>query len=219
MKVALLFAGPYNGNENTVVNHQNFIGNYDTYVSCFNHYTDGWVQSGFNIKKISTTPTIKFKETDWFKYRNDKPGQSGFWQFWNLRSVVNSIEYDYDFYIKSRADLEFQHIELTMDFQPNTFYCPNYYFNRQTWDSERLLNDQFYIGDKNVMKCVSEFPMEFYKTTKHILNASQFSNELSLRIWLNKNGISVKGINATYKKIRNGNRPSGENEDYQLEKL
>ena len=65
MKIAILLAGPYRGNPTNIANHIKFIGNHDTYVSCFEHYKEDWINSGWPIKKIFTTPNINFKETNW----------------------------------------------------------------------------------------------------------------------------------------------------------
>lgn len=217
MRIAQLYAGPYNGNEQTVTNHQNYIGRYDTYVSCFEQYQSDWINSGIDILELYLTPTIKFEETDWSKYRNDKAGESGFWQFWNLRSVINSIEDDYDFYIKSRCDLIFDLNNANIWLQPNTMYCPQHYFDGQCWDTQTLLNDQFYFGDKSVMNAVASFSTDFYKTDRHTLNYCMASNERNLRTWMNEHGIKVEPIDITYHKSRNNNKPSGETGDYTLE--
>jgi hypothetical protein len=208
MKIAILLAGPYRGNPTNLANHIKIIGNYDTYVSCFEHYKEDWINSGWPIKKIFTTPNIDFKETNWAKYRDDAAGQSGFWQFWNLKNVINNIEEDYDWYIKSRCDLDFKSGELSEYFfstlEPNTLYCPIHYFDGSGWD-ESLLNDQFYIGDSNTMNVISKFVTKFYNNNRHGINASFASNERNLRIWLNENNINIKRIqDLNYKKNYNG---------------
>ena len=154
MKIAIILAGPYRGNPTNIANHLKIIGNYDTYVSCFEHYKEDWINSGWPIKKIFTTPSIDFKETNWARYRDDAPGQSGFWQFWNLKNVINNIEEDYDWYVKSRCDLDFQSGELSEYFfstlEPNTLYTSIHRISVGTPDLS-IVNDQFYIADSKVM--------------------------------------------------------------------
>jgi hypothetical protein len=225
MKVAILLGGPYRGNSQIIHSHLEFIGNYDTYLSCFEHYKYDWLRSSWPIKKIFTTPNVNFKETNWSKYRNDEPGQSGFWQFWNLKNVINNIEEDYDWYIKSRSDLLFYDGKLTEDMlktlQPNTFYCPINYFDGQTWDFGKNLNDQFYIGDANVMRVVSNFVTKFYNKYRHSLNYPNFSNETALRLYLNENNINIVPITGIrYSKNHNGcTVSSGINQIFQLETI
>ena len=67
MRIAIIMAGPYRGNKSIVENQLNMIGSYDTYVSCLEHYREDWINSGWNIKKLFTTPNINFKETNWAK--------------------------------------------------------------------------------------------------------------------------------------------------------
>ncbi len=223
MKIAILLAGPYRGNPTNIANHIKFIGNHDTYVSCFEHYKEDWIKSEWPIKRIFNTPPILFKETNWAKYRDDAAGQSGFWQFWNLKNVINNIEEDYDWYIKSRCDLDFKSGELSEYFfstlEPNTLYCPIHYFDESGWD-ESLLNDQFYIGDSNTMNVISKFVTKYYNNNRHGINTSLASNERNLRIWLNENNINIKRIqDLNYKKNHNGvNGISGHN-GFQLEKI
>ena len=85
MKIAIIHSGPYRGNENIMQNQLNMIGAHDTYVSCLEHYREDWIRSNWPVKEIFITPNVNFNETDWSKQRNDAPGQSGFWQFWNLK--------------------------------------------------------------------------------------------------------------------------------------
>ena len=220
MKVAIIFGGPYRGNPTNMENHLKNIGNYDTYVSCFEHYKEDWINSGWPIKKIFTTPNVDFKETNWNKYRNDEPGQAGFWQFWNLKNVINNIEEDYDWYIKSRCDLNFQSGELSEYFfstlQPNTLYTSIHRFSAGAPDMY-LVNDQFYIADSKVMDIISKFPTKYYNKER---NEYPVSNERSLTIWLIENGISIKLIqNITYNKNHNGIfTPSGVS-GFQLEQI
>ena len=227
MKIAILLAGPYRGNPTIIDNHLKIIGKHDTYVSCFEQYKEDWINSGWPIKKIFTTPNIDFKETNWAKHRSDEPGQSGFWQFWNLKNVINNIEEDYDWYIKSRCDLDFQFGELSEYFfstlEPNTLYTS---MHRVTagLPNKSTANDQFYIGDARVMDVISKFPTKYYNKERHGLNEVSYSigsNESNLTIWLHENGITIKGIdNILYNKNHNGvTRPTGEGGVYQLETI
>lgn len=220
MKIAILLAGPYRGNQTIIDNHAKFIGNHDTYVSCFEHYKEDWIKSDWPIKKIFTTPNVDFKETNWAKHRDDAAGQSGFWQFWNLKNVINNIEEDYDWYIKSRCDLDFQSGQLSEYFfstlEPNTLYTSIHRFLVGTPDLS-LVNDQFYIADSKVMDIISKFPTKYYNKER---NEGPVSNERSLTIWLREHGINVKNIqDISYKKNHNGiNTASGES-GFQLEKI
>ncbi len=224
MKVAIIMAGPYRGNESIIYNQLEMIGKYDTYVSCFEHYLADWNSSGWPTKNIFTTPNVNFKETDWFRYRNDTAGQAGFWQFWNLKNVIDSIDNTYDFYIKSRCDLVFssgkitEYLFTTLD--KNTLYCPMYYFDGQSWDYSTLLNDQFYIGDYNTMKVISNFVTEYYKKERHILNDSMYSNERNLRKYLDENNIRIQILqDIKYTKNHNGITTSSGYSGFQLETI
>jgi len=228
MRLAVLMAGPYRGNSEIVKRHIQIIGNHDTYVSCFEHYKYDWIRSSWPIKRIFTTPNINFKETNWSKFRNDNAGQSGFWQFWNIKNVINNIEKDYDFYIKSRSDLVFNSgfftDEMINQLKPNTFYCPELKFDGMTWEYDYSLNDQLFIGDVNVMRVVSNFVTKYYNKYRHGLNeATPYvgSNETSLRTYLNENGIPIIGIHAiSYSKNHNGcTVPSGISQIFQLETI
>jgi len=220
MKIAILLAGPYRGNQTIIDNHAKFIGNHDTYVSCFEHYKEDWIKSDWPIKKIFTTPNVDFKETNWAKHRDDAAGQSGFWQFWNLKNVINNIEEDYDWYIKSRCDLDFQSGQLSEYFfstlEPNTLYTSIHRFVVGTPDLS-LVNDQFYIADSKVMDIISKFPTKYYNKER---NEGPVSNERSLTIWLREHGINVKNIqDISYNKNHNGiNKASGE-VGFQLETI
>ena len=213
-------AGPYRGNPTNLANHLRIVGNHDTYVSCFEHYKEDWYKSNWPIKKIFTTPFVKFDKTNWSKYRNDAPGQSGFWQFWNLKNVINNIEEDYDWYVKSRCDLDFQSGELSEYFfstlEPNTLYTSLHRFTAGVPDMS-LVNDQFFIGDSNVMDIIAKFPTKYYNKER---NESPISNERSLTIWLAENGVAIKKVqNIIYNKNHNGiTRPSGE-VGFQLETI
>jgi hypothetical protein len=227
MKAAILLAGPYRGNTTIIENHNNIIGKYDTYTSCFPHYTQDWVESGWELKSLFETPYIDFEETNWSKYRNNEAGQCGFWQFWNLKNVIDNTPPIYDWYIKSRCDLNFTNgsitKELFLNLEPNTLYCPKLrgvYFQTQNWDINISLNDQFYIGDRNTMNIISKFVTNYYDKNRHELNHGEFSNENCLREFLNENGIKVDILNdVIYSKDHNGiSIPSGCVE-FQLEKI
>jgi hypothetical protein len=225
MKVAIIMAGPYRGNSTNMENHLRIVGNYDTYVSCFEHYKHAWAESGWPIKQIFNTPMTNFNEHNWSKYRNDAAGQAGFWQFWNLKNVISNIEEDYDFYIKSRSDLNFETGDITpymfTTLEKNTLYSSAHRFHGESWDREYLLNDQFYIGDMNTMNVISKFVTKYYNQPRHGLNAaSPFvgSNESSLRQYLKENGINVLPLyNIIFHKDHNGY--SGVSNGGQLEKF
>ena len=228
MRIAVIMAGPYRGNTDIVKRHIQIIGNYDTYVSCFEHYKYDWLRSSWPIKRIFTTPNVNFKETNWSRYRNDDPGQSGFWQFWNLKNVINNVEEDYDWYIKSRSDLVFNSGTFTEDLfkslKPNTFYCPAQRFDGLGWEYDWSLNDQLFIGDANVMRVVSNFVTKYYNKHRHALNeTNQYvgGNETSLRTYLQENGIQISIIHGvSYSKNHNGcTVPSGMSKIFQLETI
>ena len=222
MKIAILLAGPYRGNESIIQNHNNIIGNYDTYASCLSHYKDDWLNSGWQLNNLFETPKINFYETNWSNYRNNEAGQSGFWQFWNLKNVIDNTPDVYDWYIKSRCDLNFTNgnitEELLSNLKPNTLYCPKLrgvYFLTQHWDFNISLNDQFFIGDRNVMNAVSNFVTNYYNKNRHELNYAteqMGSNETCLREFLNENGITIDILDdILYHKDHNGERrPSGQ---------
>lgn len=211
MSVAILLAGRFRGNEKMVSIHNENIGNYDTYVSCLKKYELEWKSSNWNIKNLFITPDINFSETKWSQFRDDGAGQAGFWQFWNLKSVIDNVP-DYDWYIKSRNDLLF-HTKLDIDFtilDQNTLYCPNTYFDGQGWNKDELLNDQFYIVSKKVLLELANFVTEFYQLFEHSKNNSLASNERCLRNWLNCKNINVVGFDFPYSKNHNGKQiPSG----------
>lgn len=222
MKIAVIIGGPYRGNSEIIARQTTFFGNKDTYLSCFEHYKYEWIKSSWPIKKIFTTPNINFKDTNWSRYRNDEPGQSGFWQFWNLKNVIDNTPDVYDWYIKSRCDLNFTNgnitEELLSNLKPNTLYCPKLrgvYFLTQHWDFDISLNDQFFIGDRNVMNVVSNFVTNYYNKNRHELNYAteqMGSNETCLREFLNENGITIDILDdILYHKDHNGERrPSGQ---------
>lgn len=211
MSVAILLAGRFRGNEKMVSIHNENIGNYDTYVSCLKKYELEWKSSNWNIKNLFITPDINFSETKWSQFRNDGAGQAGFWQFWNLKSVIDNVP-KYDWYIKSRNDLLF-HTKLDIDFttlDKNTLYCPNIYFDGQSWDRNQLLNDQFYIVSYDVLKIIGNFVTDFYIHFSHSKNQPTASNERCLRTWLKDKNIDIVGFDFPYTKNHNGHRiPSG----------
>lgn len=224
MKFALLYAGPYRGNDTILQNHKLAFSDIDVdvYVSCFKHYLDDWVASGWDVKEYFTTPDVDFNKTNWKQYRDNAAGQSGFWQFWNLKSVIESVPKKYDYYIKSRNDIIFNH-SLTFDLnslKPNTIYSGDESFHKKQWDENNWINDEFYIGCENTMKVVSNFVTNFYEQNRHNLNVRTASNESQLRIWLTENNIDVKKIyNFPYNKNHNGvTIPSGY-AGFQLEKI
>jgi len=225
MKVAILLAGPYRGNDEINTNHLKNIGDYDTYVSCFKHYKADWLNSKWSIKKISITPSIDIKTTKWYEHRNDSPGQSGFWQFWNLKSVIESVDEEYDWYIKSRSDLNFNNESLSEYFfeqlESNTFHCPDKYFDGQDWIGTDRINDQIFIGDKNVIKVISEFVEGYYNNSIKLRPFNVEGNEMALKKWLEENEIKIKPFyNFKYSKNHNGfTSATGEFGIYQLEKL
>ena len=225
MKVALLYSGPYRGNAEIVNNHiQTFGLDVDVYVSTFSHYLNDWKESGLNIKEYYITPSVDFKQTDWFKQRNDEPGQAGFWQYWNLSNLIKNMPNDYDFYIKNRCDLQFSEVKLNMEsFKRNTIYSSSHSFHGDYWHREHLINDQFYIGDWNSINTISDFVTNFYKKDRHRLNeAGPYvgSNEASLRQFLNEAKINVEALDGI-KYIKNHNKihtPSGIS-GFQLENI
>jgi hypothetical protein len=221
MKVAILLAGPYRGNETIIENHKKLIGEYDTYVSCFEHYLDDWKSSGWDVKEYFITPKINFNQTNWFKYRNNEPGQSGFWQFWNLKNVIDNVPKKYDWYIKSRCDLNFINSNINLDFflslESNTVYCPTNEFQKDRdyytpWYSNNSINDQFYVTDEKTINTIGKFVTNYYDIEKYQTDQIHCSNEMCLRYFLNENNVIIKefsGLN--YVKDYNGEtRPSGE---------
>jgi len=223
MKLAILYAGPYRGTDDILDNHIKTFGeNIDMYVSCFEHYLEDWKSSGWPIKKIFTTPNINFNETNWSKQRNDAAGQSGFWQFWNLKNVIDNIPKNYNFYIKNRNDLVFE-TKFNFDFNntnPKTIYSSNNSFHRTDWDVDMWINDEFYIGSKYVMDVISNFVTDYYNINRHTLNESTASNERNLLNFLLENDIQIDKIyNLKYSKNDNGiSVPSGY-VGFQLERL
>lgn len=222
MNVALLLAGPYRGNDVIIEAHHKFIGQYDTYVSCLSHYMDSWNNSNWNITQLYETPSIDIKTTNWFMYRDDAAGQSGFWQFWNLKSVINNVPKTYDFYIKSRSDLLMK-TNLKIDFtqlDAKTLYSSASSFHKDFW-GDGWVNDEFYIGSGYVMDVIANFVTDYYKTpNRHGLCVHIDSNERCLRTFLEECGVHVDKIHhliysKDYSRI---SVPSGES-CFQLEKI
>jgi hypothetical protein len=214
MKLTILYAGPYRGNSDILTNHINTFGdNIDIYVSCFEHYLDDWMRSGWPVKEYFITPHIDFNSTNWAKYKNNPAGQSGFWQFWNLKNVINCVPKKYDYYIKSRNDIIFKNKFTfhTSSIKNNTIYSGSESFHKSDWKISEWLNDEFYVGCENTMKVISNFVTDFYKKERHLPNIPYASNESQLRIWLNENNISVDKIYSfPYNKNHNGvTIPSG----------
>lgn len=223
MKLAIIYAGPYRGTSDILENHIKTFGDgVDIYVSCFQHYLDDWKSSGWPVKEYFITPNVDFNLTNWSKYRNDGAGQSGFWQFWNLKSVIDSVPKKYDYYIKSRNDILFNQIfTFDMNFlKPITLYSAAESFHKKEWSVENWVNDEFYIGCKTTMSVISNFVTRFYEKERHSLNLPQASNESQLRIWLRENNINIEKIYGfSYSKLYNGiDTPSGYS-GFQLEKI
>lgn len=224
MKIALIYAGPYRATNEIKENHELCFGSkYDTYVSCFEHYLDDWKKSEWPVKEYFVTPHVNFSETNWSEYRDDASGQSGFWQFWNIKSVIDNIVDDYDFIIKSRNDIIFNK-KFEFDnkvLKKNVLYSPEKSFHKGSWDENSWVNDEFYLGCSNTMKVVSSFVTDYYETKeRHQKNYSGASNESQLRIHLKENNISVEKIyEFSYRKDHYGvHSPSGYVK-FQLEKL
>jgi hypothetical protein len=215
MKFALLYAGPYRGTDEILDNHIKVFGSdIDIYVSCFEHYLDDWKKSDWPVKEYFITPDIDFKSTNWYKYRNNEAGQSGFWQFWNLKSVIDNVPKIYDYYIKCRNDIVFNK---TFEFdksslKSNTLYSPNKSFHKVDWDITQWINDEFYMACDYTMLVISKFVTDFYNNeNRHPINSATASNESQLRIHLKENNIIVEKIyEFPYQKNHYGvTQPSG----------
>jgi hypothetical protein len=223
MKFAILYAGPYRGTTEILNNHINTFGkDVDIYVSCFEHYLDDWKESGWPVKEYYITPKIEFNKTNWSKYRNDEAGQSGFWQFWNLKNVIDNVPKNYDFYIKSRNDLVFNN-SFGIDYklmELNTLYSSSHSFHKGDWDINNWVNDEFYFGCINTMIAISKFVTDFYEKDRHPTNIPSGSNELNLRIWLRENNINLlKFFEFSYTKNHYGITQSSGDVQFQLEKI
>lgn len=224
MKLALLYSGPYRASDEIVDNHMTTFGSdIDIYVSCFEHYLDEWKSSKFNVTDYFITPTIEFSNTNWSNNRDDAAGQSGFWQFWNIRNVIQCVPKKYDYYIKNRNDLVFNtKFELdTLDLKDNTLYSTESSFHRKNWDINNSINDEFYIGSEYTMNVVSNFVTDYYNVNnRHYKNAGTASNESQLRNHLSENNVNIELIkNLSYSKNHNGNSLSSGYIGFQLEKI
>jgi hypothetical protein len=202
MKIAILLAGQFRGDVSMIELHKEKIGNYDTYVACLPKYYELWKNSDWNLKKIYEVPMVDFKTTLWYKYRyNTEADESGFWQFWNLKYVLESVPKDYDFYIKSRNDLVIES-KLNIDF--NTLDVDTYYYSERTFNGIwPHINDQFWIGSKKVIEIVAKLVDQFYLDTRHSKIGG--CNEHMLHAWLQWNNIKMeKFSDFIYSKNHNG---------------
>lgn len=149
MKIAILLAGPMRSLPEVVANHKQMVGDYDTFVSCREEDYNDWINSDWNAKEIYITPESElFNGWDY----------STFWQFFNLKNVIINAP-KYDMYIKSRNDLVFKN-PLPISFESigsNELWNPDKMFWGQEWISNGTMNDQFYIGDANVMNYIANF--------------------------------------------------------------
>lgn len=216
-------AGPYRGNNDTLKSYVHSFEEYDLFVSCFDHYRQDWKNSGLKIKEIFSTSKVEIENTKWFESRNDLAGQSGFWQFWNIKSVIEQSPDSYSFYIKNRLDLFFN-TKLNVNFDElknKTIYSSARSFHKNDWDQKSWINDEFFLGDRDAMNIVSKFVTEYYDVYRHSLNDSNGSNEANLSIFLKENQIIVDKIfNFYYQKNHNGIQiPTGYTGKYQLEKF
>jgi hypothetical protein len=228
MKIAILYAGPYRGTPDILHNHiKTFGNNIDMYVSCFEHYLKDWKNSEWPINEYYITPPIDFNETNWSEYRNNEAGQSGFWQYWNLKNVIDNVPKKYDFYIKNRNDLFFE-TDFHVDFgkiKEKTIYSSSNSFHKVNWNIENWINDEFYIGSEYVMGVIANFVTDYYNTPdRHKLNQWKYgvgSNENSLKNFLTENEIEIDKIyNFKYIKNHYGNGlPTGLTKNFQLEKI
>lgn len=216
-------AGPYRGNDDTLKSYVRSFEEYDLFVSCFDHYRQDWKNSGLKIKEIFSTPKVEIENTKWFESRDDLAGLSGFWQFWNIKSVIEQSPDSYSFYIKNRSDLFFNtKFNVNFDELKNkTIYSSARSFHKNDWDQKSWINDEFFLGDRDTMNIVSKFVTEYYDVYRHPLNDSSGSNETNLSIFLKENEIIVDKIfNFYYQKNHNGIRiPTGYTRNYQLEKF
>lgn len=213
--ICLVLAGQYRGTTEMVELHKKHVGEYDTYIACLAKYKKNWQESDWNPKEIFDVPIVDFKQTLWSKYRNDAPGESGFWQFYNLKFVLENVPKQYDFYIKSRNDLV---IESELDIDFNNLDENTYYYSERTFTGIwPYINDQFWIGSKKVINVISKFVDEFYLTP-----GSEFvgrANEHMLSWWIAHNGIKTESFsNFLYSKNHNGiTQSSGEVNKFFLE--
>lgn len=149
MRIAILLAGPMRSLPEVIANHKQMVGDYDTFVSCKEEDYNAWINSGWNAKQIYITPMVE-NSTQW--------DDSTYWQYWNLRNVILNMP-EYDMYIRSRSDLIFQNtLPISLEsIADNELWNPDRMFWGQEWISNGTMNDQFYIGNKNVMNIVANF--------------------------------------------------------------
>ena len=214
MNIAVVLAGQYRGDNEMIRLHKQNVGDYDTYVSCLDKYVDEWKYSEWNQKEIYRVPMVDYKDTLWGKHRNDEPGESGFWQFWNLKWVLQNVP-QYDFYIKSRNDLVIES-PLSIDF--NTLRDDTYYYSERTFNGIwGHINDQFWIGSSQITSLISKFVDEFYCKDGSV--DIPHANEHMLRWWIEQNGYKIEKFpNFYYTKNHNGiTQCSGEINKFFLE--
>lgn len=202
MKIAVVLAGQYRGNNDMVSLHKENIGDYDTYVACLEKYLPNWLSSNWFPKGIFNVPFVEFQKTLWAQYRNScEADESGFWQYWNLKYVLKEVPKDYDFYIKSRNDLVIES-KLNLDFsklRDDTYYYSERHFNGY-WPH---MNDQFWIGSSKIVNLISRFVDDFYLTPGS--ESVGKSNEHMLRWWILSNGFRIEPFqNFLYSKNHNG---------------
>jgi hypothetical protein len=176
MRIAILLAGPMRSLPEVISNHKQMVGDYDTFVSCREEDYNDWIKSDWNPKKIYITPESDIINN--WEY-------STFWQFWNIRNVILNTP-KYDLYIKSRNDLIFQNkLLISLEaIKNNELWNPDKMFWGQEWISNGTMNDQFYIGDINVMNIIANF-----------IISNEPNNDLpqtQLLKWLLNNGIEYK---------------------------
>ena len=149
MRTAILLAGPMRSTNEVIANHKQMVGDYDTFVSCKQEDYNDWINSDWNAKQIYITPMVE-NNTQW--------DDSTYWQYTNLRNVILNVP-EYDMYIRSRNDLVFKN-QLPINLESiadNELWNPDRMFWGQEWISNGTMNDQFYIGNKNVMNIVANF--------------------------------------------------------------
>ena len=179
MKTAILLAGPMRSLPEVIANHKQMVGNYDTFVSCKEEDYNDWINSDWKPKEIYITP----QPTNVWEGK-----EALFWQYWNLRNVIVNVP-QYDMYIKSRNDLVFNNtlpIGLEM-IKPNEIWNSDRSFWGYQWVSNGTMNDQFYIGDKNVMDVIARFV-----TDCPAYADEHFLVETGLVRWLGQNDIKYK---------------------------
>ena len=201
MRIAVLLAGQFRGDDSMIELHKEKIGNYDTYVACLSKYLNQWNESKWNPVEIYTVPKVNFKDTLWAQHRSScEADESGFWQYWNLKYLLKNVP-DYDFYIKSRNDLL---IESNLDINFESLRDDTYYYSERHFNGMwPHINDQFWIGSKKVVDVIARFVDEFYlaENSQHIGK----SNEHMLKAWLGLHNIQIeKFSDFMYSKNHNG---------------